>query len=537
MPKKVAIDWDDVELRLVAAQCSGSSVKVTDTAILPIAENGIAATLKAAIAQRGLEKIEALIAIGRGKTELRELTLPPVPDGDLPDMVRFQAIRSFASAGESATVDFLVTQRREDGVSMIAAAVGPATLKEIEKICAAAQLTSKRVALRPLSAAALYLNHAKHQSEPGDTVLIDLLADDAEIAVARDGKVVFVRTVRMPGEEKARANALAGELRRSLMACGVDAAPSKVILWGRESVHQDDLAKIAESTGTQPEVVNPFDLVELDQKVRDSLPTHVGRLAPLVGLLASDGIDPENLIDFLNPRKRPEETSDHLRKALLYGVPIAATLLLGFFVYRQLSSLDVKIANLKKANEALNDPVKLAKTSVARTEVIDQYLDGGVNWLEELRSLATKMPPSDEMIVRSISANTDQRAGGGGRMVVAGAVTNTSVIEKFEQAIRDESHQVSGEGTKVIDTQDAYRLGFREEISIPTESVRARRYERLISVEESSSAVSSDDPDEAAEEIETIPSEQALETASAEEGMPASDPNEAAEGNQTEVQA
>ncbi len=110
MPKKIAIDWDETELRLVAAQCSGSSFKVTDAAVIPVENADVVGTLRAAIAKRGLENTETLVAIGRGQAELRELQLPPVPDDELPDMVRFQAIRSFASAGESATVDFLVTQ-------------------------------------------------------------------------------------------------------------------------------------------------------------------------------------------------------------------------------------------------------------------------------------------------------------------------------------------------------------------------------------------------------------------------------------------
>ncbi len=193
MPKKLAIDWDETELRLVAAQCSGSSVKVTDAAVIPVENSSVVETLRAAIQRRGLENTETLVAIGRGKAELRELQLPPVPEEELPDMVRFQAIRSFASAGDSATVDYLVTHRSESGVEMIAAAVGPANLTEIRETCEAAELLTKRISLRPLAAAALYL--IKRQSDArGDTVLIDLLANDAEIVVAREGKVIFVRT-------------------------------------------------------------------------------------------------------------------------------------------------------------------------------------------------------------------------------------------------------------------------------------------------------------------------------------------------------
>ena len=82
MVNKLAIDWDNDELRLVAAQCSGRSVKVTDASVIPVADGNIDEALRQAVSERGLQNTETLVAIGRGKAELRELQLPPVPDDD-----------------------------------------------------------------------------------------------------------------------------------------------------------------------------------------------------------------------------------------------------------------------------------------------------------------------------------------------------------------------------------------------------------------------------------------------------------------------
>ena len=54
MVKKLAIDWDESELRLVAAQCSGNSVKVTDADVIPVENSNVVETLRAAIRRRGL---------------------------------------------------------------------------------------------------------------------------------------------------------------------------------------------------------------------------------------------------------------------------------------------------------------------------------------------------------------------------------------------------------------------------------------------------------------------------------------------------
>ncbi len=473
MVKKLAIDWDESELRLVAAQCSGSNVKVTDARVIPI-ENDVLQTLKAALDGHGMENTEALVAIGRGQAELRELQLPPVPEDELPDMVRFQASKSFATAGDNATVDYLVTNRNETGVEMIAAALGAEELKRLRGVCESGSLVAKRISIRPLSAAALYLLK-QERSSANDTVLIDLLSDEAEIVVARDGRVIFVRTVRMPSAEDARGRALAGELKRSLVACGSSGTLERVVLWGRAAVHSQDVEMLVEATDSKVEVLDPFSLVDVDRNTKQNMPEHVGRLAPLVGLLVADETGADRLLDFLNPRKRVEVVENPYRKYLIAAVPVAVAALVAFFIYRQLGALDGRIEGLKMANNDKQKGVKAADVSIARTELVDKYLDGDVNWLNEIRRLASKVPESDKLIVRSVSAVSDSR-NGGGTMTIEGAVTKPAIIEEFEGAIRDDFRTVQGDGASELRTSDQYRWSFTETIKIDPSHVRDQRY-------------------------------------------------------------
>lgn len=477
MANKIAIDWNESELRIVAAQCNGIRVKVTDAAVIPIENSNVIETLRKAITERGLENSETLVGIGRGKAELRELQLPPVPDEELPDMVRFQAIRSFASAGDAAIVDFLVTNRTSDNVQMIAAAIGPPMMKEIRETCASAQLNMTRISIRPLASAALYLIHQQSKTS-GDVVLIDLLSDDAEIVVTRQGRVIFVRTVRMPAIADSRGKALAGELRRSLAACGSSGSLESVVLWGRESVHAAEKEMLAEAAGSPVEVIDPFDYVDIESSTKSRLPKHVGRLAPLVGLLAADGSQSDRLVDFLNPRKRIIEEPNPYRNAMIAGIPILAAMLLAFLVYSQLKGKDEKIAELKDAYSAMKSDVDVAKQSVQRTEAIDKFLDGNVNWLHEIRRLAATMPDSDEMIVKSISGNANPRSGGGS-LTIEGAVTNPSVIDDFEESLRDKTHVVVGDGASEQGAKGAYKWGVSESITISPEAIRNSRYEAI----------------------------------------------------------
>ncbi|MEC7408389.1 MAG: hypothetical protein VYB72_06230 [Planctomycetota bacterium] len=502
MVKKLAVDWDEHEVRFVAAQCSGKSLKVTEARVIPFEGRSVQEILASQIQNAGHEDAETLVSIGRGKAELRELQLPPVPVEELPDMVRFQSLRSFATVGENAAVDYLVTKQLETGVEVISAAVAPQNLQSVRSDMEALNLKVKRIGLRPLAAAALHLER-ESDSSVGEVVLIDLLSDSAEIVVARKGKVVFVRTVRMPSTASARGKALAGELRRSLLACGVTDQLKRVVLWGTPEVHSSEIPLLEEAVGCSVQLINPFDLVDVGRKVE--LPEHVGRLAPLLGLMLADEIAPERLIDFLNPRKPEIKTVSPYRKLLLVGIPVAACLLLAFVVYQKIASLDLQIAKLTSENAAMQDDVKRADASLAKTETVDTFLDGDVNWLQEIRRMATEMPASEQMIIRGVSASVNARAGGGVLKIEGGAV-NPAVIDEFEKALRDENHQVNGTGASEQKTEDAYRWEFSESIQVTGSSIRDARYIGII--EKMTAESNEQEPtEESADSDKTLPEE------------------------------
>ncbi|MCC9601672.1 hypothetical protein LOC67_14025 [Stieleria sp. JC731] len=475
MVKKIALDYDTRELRIVVANVNGSRVSVTDAQLIPIAEGeSVSEKLRRYITDAGHQRSETLVAIGRGKAELRELSLPPVPDEELPDMVRFQAIRSFASASDRAIVDFLVTSRSGEAITLIAAAVPPTELDRERELCGTSELQLERVALRPLAAASLFLANTKSSAV---CVMIDLLADDAEIVVARDGKVIFVRTVRLPENEEHRPGAIVSELRRTMMACGETATPAKIVVWGNAAVHSTEVAAIKEKIGCEDvEAVNPFDLVDA-QVDRQKLPEHSGRFAPLVGLLMSSSAQADGLIDFMNPRKRPEEKPDHFRRIAMIAVPAAVVLVLGFVVYRQFSQWDHKIAVLQDEVNQLLPSAEVADESIARTEKIDQFLDRDVNWLDELKRFAELAPGSDKLIVRSVTANSLTK--GGGYLRITGGVTESSVIDQMQNALRDDTHGVVVKDTNAEQADDRYRWSFTETISVDGPDLRNLRYTRM----------------------------------------------------------
>lgn len=510
MANLIAIDWDSHELRAVVGRSGSGGITITDTATVPLAgedQATITKTLNDLMATMGVAKgkHKLLVAIGRGKAELRQLSLPPVPLSELPALVRFQAMQSFSSSGDSVAVDYLPVDVTEQATSVIAGGVPPATMKMIDAVAQSIGNELKRVALRPVAAAALFSQKGGGGTDvDGDCVLVDLLADDVEIVVFRSGKVVFVRSVRMPEQTSGRTSQIAGEIRRSLMACSTQAgaAVQRVVLWGQAKTHQQDVEQLAELLKCDVQTLDPLSLVANDIRPSgaesDFAREHTGRLAPLIGLMAADaaaestGGQADLLVDFLNPRKTIEVQRDN---RLLIGAGVAAAaavLLLAFLAWSSIRSKNSEIAQRQAQLAQLRPQVEQAETSISRTDRVDQFLDSSVNWLDQLRRVAQRMPPSNQAIVKNISAVSLPREGGG-RLTLTAAAMSPVVVDEMESALRDETHSVGGTGASDLGTKEAYRWGFSQMIEVSPDAIRGSRYEAINRVLGESEATPSDD--------------------------------------------
>src|SRR5688572_17709621 len=100
MARLLALEWGLREARVVVARTQGGGIVVEHAFAVDfgprdagqtVSDEAIADKLAKALAARGLGRIETLVAVGRASIELRQLTLPPSPLDELPDLVRFQA--------------------------------------------------------------------------------------------------------------------------------------------------------------------------------------------------------------------------------------------------------------------------------------------------------------------------------------------------------------------------------------------------------------------------------------------------------------
>ena len=105
MPRMLAIDWNDSQIRLALTNVQANTVTIENTAEMSLTEGElsvveIAKRISATLNELRWKVSECLTIIGRSEVELRTVTVPPVPENELPDIVRFQSLREFSEIND-----------------------------------------------------------------------------------------------------------------------------------------------------------------------------------------------------------------------------------------------------------------------------------------------------------------------------------------------------------------------------------------------------------------------------------------------------
>lgn len=486
MPYWLAIEWNDEELRAVAAVRRRDRLviehafAVTLAEAIPTSDTGtgesqrksaedIGRQLAAALAARGIRRPTTFVAISRSLVELRQMSVPPVSDEELPDLVRFQALREFTNVNEEWTIDyFLLDDDPSQPRNALVAALAPQLLGDIKQTCQIAQIRPERILLRPCAAASLA--HRCLPPEPDEIrLLVDLLGDEVDLSVVVGEKLVFMRTARMTGDPLSDADAaivLIGEIRRTMMAAQNQLGGGRanhLVLCGHTPAHQVLGQTLQERLDLRTTCFDPFSYFELGPELTGSLPDYPGRYAPLLGVLADELEKVSPAVDFLHPHRRPEPPSQRHRYVLL-GAGVGLIVLLGItYGWLQLQELDSQMEQLRNRQAVLDRELKQATEVRKLADAVQSWSAGHVHWLEELRRLNEKIPPAQEVMLSKLTMAAGAR---GGEINLEGFADRSESIEKLEQALDDQQHRVISKGKAEDDSQKPYKLRFGTTVAI-----------------------------------------------------------------------
>ena len=418
----------------------------TDSAAADAAEQ-IGKRIAAELDARGLGRAEAVVAIGRSSIELRQLQLPPAPDEDLPDMVRFQATREFNELDDKWLLDFIpidgsaVTPR-----TVLATAIAPAALRQIETVCEHAGLKMRRLLLRPCEAA-LLLEDEKSISSGQVVLLVNPLGVEVDLTAVADGTAVFLRTTRISADPPPLPTLLA-EIRLTMAAASNQLGGRKIesIVFCGEPQPGLDLARAIEAElQIRVDLFDPFSGVKLGRALVESPPQHPGRYAPLVGMLLAELKPSKHAVDFLHPRRRAEAVNP-LKKFMIAG-GVAAVLLLAWIIYGRIDHyrLSSAVAELSEQAKDLDQEIESKKKVRTIAADIAKWADEDVIWLDRIYALDQSLPPAEDAVLGPLAINSATR---GGQMELKGWVRRPDDIRRLEEGIRAHGGKMSLKSSK-----------------------------------------------------------------------------------------
>lgn len=479
MARLLALEWGLREARVAVARTQAGGIVVEHAFAVDLgsrdpgqtfSDETVGGKLAEALAARGLGRTETLVALGRASIELRQLTLPPSPLEELPDLVRFQALRQFTTIGEDWPIDFVYLDTAEDETfSVLAAAISPEMVSQIAATCQAAGASApKRLVLRPFAAASLLRRHDKGSTQPC-RLMVDLLADEADLTVLVDEAVVLMRTVRLAvaDDGTVQTKALLGEIRRTIASAQNQLRGrrvEKVILCGDGTGQNTLKEEIEGGLSLAVELFDPFHGVEVDAAFNANRPQHPGRFAPLLGMLLDEAAGATHPIDFLHPRKRPEAPSQTKRYSLVGGALAATLLLIAAGIYFQLSSMDAVLADLNEESASLKTDVETANVSIAQARLVEQFLTNDITWLDELYSMAQELPPPEDAIFTGLEMSARPRSGA--HIVLQGYTREAEQLSQLRDSLRVQGRSIVSAGTSADSRRPDYSWWFKETVHL-----------------------------------------------------------------------
>jgi Tfp pilus assembly PilM family ATPase len=482
MSKFLALEWDEHEVRVAIASQRGASAVLERAFAAPLPPavdkpheaTTVGNVLREALASESLRKIETLAVVGRTSIELKEMSLPPAPDDELPDMVRFQALRDFTQMSDDTPLDFIPLPGEDaEHKTVLAAAISNELLGEIRSTCEQAGLTLNHLVLRPCASASLLQRH--HPAAGQVRMFVDLLGDEVDLTVIDQDTPLLMRTTRLPGDasQPEYCRPLFLEIRRTIASVQNKLhgrRVEKIWLCG-DGPSQQTLSDMVKSELDLPtELFDPFARFEQAGGMRDQLPAHHSRFAPVLGLLADAATGSRHAIDFLDPRRRPVPKTR--RREIAIATVCASALLLMFigWTWWRLRTMDNEIAALtQRANKNKAELAK-NKQAVKDAEELNKWLAGDVPWLDVLYRLSKDGPKAEVAMLTGLKADVDSK--GGVKMALDVFATGST---KFGQELRTIYPKTQLDRILKNDKVKRYPVKFTAELTMDEEAVEATK--------------------------------------------------------------
>lgn len=422
MANLIAIEINDEDVLVVAARTSGKRlqfIKVFDVNVEPNDTDAvIAGKLKKSLGDHGVPRGETIVVLGRQRIEMRDISVPPAPENELPEMVRFQARNDFSSFNENWALDYVPFDCKPNQPQrVLASAVSPQLMDQTKQVVDGAGLKLSKMVLRPYSTCELF------RAELGDhkvRMIIDPNDEQVDLTLVIGTELLATRTVPTPKDYESEdvARKLVGQIRRTITSTSgllEGGQLEEFLIVGAETRLPHMKQLLNENFEQTVTFVDPYTTAPGISDVAKNMPEHPDRFAALIGALIREASSQAHTIDFVNPR-RPIAGNRNRSRALLWGGMAAALLicmsLVGWWL---LSSQDARIAELNQDLTGLRNINKGDRNLpgvdqiTGEVNLIDEWQNKNINWLDELYEFSKRFETPDDAIVDSMMLSANEK--------------------------------------------------------------------------------------------------------------------------------
>lgn len=480
MSKVVVIDWDLNVCRGAAGTYRGSSSTIESVVEAPIPHDESSAknvpeTLAKAYSNHGLKKRDAIFLVGRSGTELRMLSVPAVPINELPDIVRFQAMRQFSAMTDDWLLDFVPLPPTPNGqLRVLAVGISPQLVEQIKATAALAGLNVIRITSRPFAFAGL-LRTQKITEQTH--LVIELLPNEFSIILVTNGQVELVRTVvtnsDLPKDD--RDQQVIAEVKRtigSMASQNLNREIDALTIIGDQVEFSKLSAKLSESIGKSVQILDPLDIAKQHLHLRISESPNSASLGAVIGAFGlPEGSALEN-IDFINPTSPPKPPSQKQKYILWGGIAAAVAIVVlggGWFVYSQKSS---ELARLQKQIKEMQKNEKMNQEIIEEVKILESWQKEQVNWFEELAEISKAYPLPDDAVVENVIMDLLESEKKATIQISGKAKPDAVTLIKTKLSDSERGRTVNGQ--KLIFTEDKQWVKYNEKVLIDLTSDQSK---------------------------------------------------------------
>lgn len=400
MARFLALDWDHLQLHVVAATISGTTVRIQRAALWPeqqspnpIEAEALGQLLRERLKSVGIAPAPVLAVIGRDRVILKEVRHPKVSESEEAGIVRFQAVKELTDPPEEVVLDYTPVGPTGNGTEQkaLALAVRKEMLITYQGICKGAGLKLLALTPRPFATLAglrrligTSVLTPPPASLDGAIAILTMNERQAEFCIVRGEVLVYARNLNL-------GQGLAGEIKRNLAVYNGQnpQTPAQALYIAGVSEQASLRERLQEMSGIPVHAFDPFGGLE-----NAHLPTiNRGAFAGAVGMLYAQADKKPLAINFVKPREPRPPANPNKRRALL-GVGLAAAILIAVtsWCFIELARKDREIDALYLEKKSLDTQLTALEDDSKRLAAIDTWNNAGVIWLDELYDLTDRFP-------------------------------------------------------------------------------------------------------------------------------------------------